>query len=122
MSEHAGDRPGGEASAIPYTMIEHAFDLWRSATAYLARIPSSERQATYEAAISIGLASLQRHDSMHALLDAYYALHDAETTDWVELACRSCQAGHILNRGIVEDVAYARRAQQLITEATNETS
>jgi hypothetical protein len=69
-----------------------------------------------------GLASLQHHDSMHALLEAYYAPHDAEPTDWVELACRSCQADHILNRGIVEDVAYARRAQQLITEAIGETS
>jgi hypothetical protein len=122
MPEHAGDWPGGEASAITYAMIEHAFDLWRSATAYLARIPSSERRATYEAAISLGLASLQRHDSMHALLAAYYAPYDAETTDWIELACRRCQGDYILNRGIVEDVAYVRRAQQLITEATGEIS
>src|SRR5689334_19845318 len=113
MSEHAGDRSGGESPPVSYAMIEHAFDLWRSASAYLARITAAERQAAYEAAISLGLAFLQRHDSMHALLDAYYAPHEADPTDWVELACRSCQADHILNRGIVEDVAYARRAQQL---------
>lgn len=122
MPEHANDRPGGEASDIPYAMIEHAFDLWRSASAYLARITAPERRAAYEAAISLGLAFLQRHDSMHALLDAYYAPHNAEPADWVELAYRSCQADYVLNRGIVEDVAYARRAQQLIAEVTGETS
>src|SRR5690348_16960284 len=105
MPEHAGERPGGEASAIPYAMVEHAFELWRSASAYLARVTTSERRSAYEQAIGLGLAFLQRHDSMHALFEAYYAPHDAEPTDWIELACRSCQADYILNRGIVEDVA-----------------
>lgn len=122
MHELNRNRSGGEAASVPYAMVEHAFDLWHNATAYLARIASSERRAAYEDAISIGVAVLQRHDSMHALLEAYYAPHDTETTDWVELACRVCQAEHILNRGIVEDVAYAWRAQELIAGAISETS
>lgn len=122
MSEYMGGRSGGEASSVSYAMIEHAFDLWRNATAYLAQIAPQERRAAYENAIVLGIAFLQRYESMQALLEAYYAPHDTEPAAWIEHACRSCHVDHSLNRGIVEDVAYARRVQQLITGAIDETS
>jgi hypothetical protein len=58
---------------------------------------------------------------------AYYVPRTASPADWVAFACHAGPSGPLgasrppLNEGIVEDAAYARRAQQLIARAVDET-
>lgn len=72
----------------------------------------TRRQWGYDAAIA-AVAVLQGYTTMAEVIVAYY---DLEDDAWLDALCRR-PSGRILNFGDVEDAAYWRRAQQVITAA-----
>jgi len=90
-----------------------ALDLWRAGERNVTRRTlSSDWRDDYEDAVKAAVAHLQRYTTMAQLVCTYFDLDDG----WLDTLCRR-SSGRILNFGDVEDAAYWRRAQQLITAA-----
>ena len=97
---------------------KHALDLWRGGERLLRRKVTPGWVTEYEHAVALALAHLQRYTTLDDLVQAYFGdSHVSDPEDWLA-AARHTQSGRALNQGIVEDVAYWRRAQQLIAAVT----
>jgi len=93
-----------------------ALDLWRAGERHVTRWTLAKAwRADYQDAVDAALAHLQRYTTMAALVSSYFYLDD---DGWLEALCRR-PSGRILNFGNVEDAAYWRRVQQLITAAVD---
>jgi hypothetical protein len=93
---------------------DDALDLWRAGERNVTRgTLSSDWRDDYQDAVQAALAHLQRLTTMAELVSTYFDLDDDA---WLDALCRR-PSGRILNFGDVEDAAYWRRAQQLITAA-----
>jgi hypothetical protein len=91
-----------------------ALDLWRAGERNVTRRTlNADWRNDYQDAVKAAVAHLQRYSTMAQLVSAYFDLDDAA---WLDALCRR-PSGRILNFGDVEDAAYWRRAQQLITAA-----
>ncbi len=91
-----------------------ALDLWRAGERNATRRTlSSDWRADYQTAVDAAVAYLRRYSTMAELVSSYFDLDDDA---WLDALCRR-PSGRILNFGDVEDAAYWRRAQQLITAA-----
>jgi len=92
-----------------------ALDLWRAGERNITRRTlSADWRDDYEDAVKAAVAHLQRYTTMAELVSAYFDLDD---DTWLDALCRR-SSGRILNFGNVEDAAYWRRVQALITAAT----
>jgi len=91
-----------------------ALDLWRAGERNVTRWTlEKDWRDDYQIAVDAALAHLQRYTTMVELVSSYFDLDDDA---WLDVLCRR-PSGRILNFGDVEDAAYWRRAQQLITAA-----
>ena len=91
-----------------------ALDLWRAGERHVTRWTlDPDWRADYQAAVKAAVAHLQRYSTMGELVSSYFDLDDDA---WLDALCQR-PSGRILNFGDVEDAAYWRRAQQLITAA-----
>jgi len=96
-----------------------ALDLWRIGERNVTRRRlSSDWHEDYQDAVDAALTHLQRYTTMAELVAVYFDLDDDA---WLDALCRR-PSGRILNFGNVEDAAYWRRAQQLITAAAGSSS
>ena len=96
-----------------------ALDLWRAGERNVTRwMLAKDWRDDYEDAVKAAVAHLQRYTTMAELVSAYFDLDD---DTWLDALCRR-SSGRILNFGDVEDAAYWRRAQQLITAAAGGSS
>jgi hypothetical protein len=101
-----------DQSGISYARLEQAIALWRSGDSHLQRWSPATRDA-YEEAVGLGLVFLHRSATIPALLTAHFTPQTEMDSDWVKFVCHLTPFP--LNRGLVEDAAYWRRAKQLIT-------
>ncbi len=96
-----------------------ALGFWRAGERNVTRrMLTSDWRDDYQAAVDAALAYLQRYTTMAELLSAYF---DLDEDAWLDALCRR-PSGRILNFGDVEDAAYWRRAQQLITATAGTSS
>ncbi len=94
--------------------LADALDLWRAGERNVTRWTLTKAwRADYQDAVDAALAHLQRYSTMVELVTAYFDLDD---DTWLDALCRR-PSGRVLNFGNVEDAAYWRRVQQLITAA-----
>jgi hypothetical protein len=106
------ERPANDAGQRGRTA--DALDLWRSGERNVTRRTlNADRSDDYRAAVDPVLAHLQRYTTVAELVATYFDLDDDA---WLEALCRR-PSGRILNFAGVEDAAYWRRAQELITMA-----
>ncbi|HEY8745781.1 MAG TPA: hypothetical protein VIU62_22060 [Chloroflexota bacterium] len=107
------ERPANDAGQHGRTA--DALDLWRAGERNVTRRTlNSDWRDDYQDAVKAAVAHLQRYSTMAELISTYFDLDDDA---WLDALCRR-SSGRILNFGDVEDAAYWRRAQQLITAAT----
>ena len=93
-----------------------ALDLWRAGERNVTRRAlDSDWRADYQAAVKAAVAHLQRYTTMAELVTTYF---DLDEDAWLDALCRR-PSGRILHVADVEDAAYWRRAQQLITAAAD---
>ncbi|MGI8551906.1 MAG: hypothetical protein ACR2PL_14140 [Dehalococcoidia bacterium] len=93
-----------------------ALDLWRAGERNVTRRTlSSDWRADYQAAVDAALAHLQRYSTLVELVSSYFDLDDDA---WLDTLCHR-PSGRILNFGDVEDAAYWRRMQELITTSAD---
>ncbi len=108
------ERPANDAGQ--HSRTADALDLWRAGERNVTRWTlSADWHDDYEDAVDAALAHLQRLTTMADLVSTYFDLDDDA---WLDALCRR-PSGRILNFGDVEDAAYWRRAQQLITAAAS---
>ncbi len=106
-------------SLLQRSRTSDALDLWRAGERNVTRRTlTSDWRADYQAAVDAALAHLQQYSTMGELVSSYFDLDDDA---WLDALCRR-PSGRILNFGNVEDAAYWRRAQQLITVAVGGSS
>ncbi len=121
MEPPADERPPApdDADWREHGDLEHAIDRWRGGERLLRRKLTPGWVTDYERVVALTLDNLQCYTTLVTLVQAYF--DDAPTDNAVRLAA-ACHthSSRPLNRGIVEDAAYWRRAQQLIVTAVTE--
>lgn len=98
---------------MPHEQHENAVSLWRGGEKLAQQRRSADWQRDYDAAIAAAVTALHRYHTMDELITAYF---DDAVDNAVEPLCR-LSSGRVLNFGIVEDAAYWRRLQQLLSTA-----
>ncbi len=106
-------QPNERTVAIGQHRIEDAIAWWRNGQGLVERESLTRRRA-YERAVNLVLSALQDVGSVAALVAAYYHISEDR---WAALraACDLDTGQFPPNAGIVEDCAFARRFQELVT-------
>ena len=92
----------------------HALWSWRHGERELALPSNDPHRDDYEAAIAIGLAHLQAFTTMDELTQHYFSFAFER---WLPQACGGYPDGQPLFHHVVREVAFWRRARELIGTA-----
>ena len=106
-------QPNERTLVLGQHRIETALSFWRNAQGIVEREPETRRRA-YARSINLVLSTLQDVPNVAALVAAYYHISEDR---WAALraACDLDTGTFPPNAGIVEDAAFCRRFQELVT-------